>query len=198
LTVDAFLGQSLDRLLDEVASEKPAPGAGSAAALVVAMGAGLAAMAARLSLGTWEGAADLIERADALRRRVAPLAPADGQAYEEVLTALRLPRSLEPVVRDAAIANALARAAEIPLEIAGEGAYAAGLAAEVAEHGNPNLRSDAAAGAVLASAAAQVAANLVAINLGMSEDDERVVEARTQAAKAEAAAGRALAAAQRS
>ncbi len=191
------MSQSLDDLLAEIASEKPAPGAGSVAALCAAMGAGLAAMAARLSLDTWDGAADVIERADALRLRVAPLAPADGQAYEEVLTALRLPQSLEPVVRDGAIANALVRAAEIPLEIAGEAAYAAGLAADAAEHGNPNLRSDAAAGAVLAAAAAKVAAHLVEINVGASADDVRVLEARTQADAAAAAAERALAAAAR-
>lgn len=193
--IEAFDAQRLDELLAEIASESPAPGAGSVAALVVAMGAGLAAMAARFSLDVWNGASDAVEEADAIRRRVTPLAPADGQAYEEVLTALRLPLSLEPVVREGAIANALARAAEIPLEIAGEAAATAELASRVAERGNTNLRSDAAAGAVFAAAAATVAAQLVAANLQGAEGDERVALAQERAAAAARAAERALASA---
>ncbi len=161
------------------------------------MAAGLAAMSARLSVGHWDGAADAALKADALIARVAPLAPADGQAYEEVLTALRLPKTLEPVVREAAIGNALARAAEIPLEIAGCAVEAAELGALVAENGNPNLRSDAAGGAALAASAAQVAAHLVAINLGTSDTDGQVIQAQERAAAAQLAAERALAATRR-
>ncbi len=191
------MSQSLDDLLAEIASEKPAPGAGSVAALVVAMAAGLAAMSARLSVNHWDGAADAALQADALAARVAPLAPADGAAYEEVLTALRLPKTLEPVVREAAISNALARAAEIPNEIAGCAVAAAELGALVAENGNPNLRSDAAGGATLAASAAQVAAHLVAINMGTEGDDAIVLQARERATAAQLAAERALAATRR-
>ncbi|MDQ3867200.1 MAG: cyclodeaminase/cyclohydrolase family protein, partial [Actinomycetota bacterium] len=168
-TVQTFLEQRLDEYLEEVASEKPAPGGGSVAALVLAMAAGLVAMAARFSLDRWNKAEEVVERADALRHRVAPLAPADSQAYEEVLTAMRLPKHLEPEVRNAAIGHALARAAEIPLEIAKEAAEVATLGALVAERGNPNLRGDAAAAAVLAAGGARIAAHLVAINLGTTE-----------------------------
>jgi formiminotetrahydrofolate cyclodeaminase len=167
------------------------------AALVVAMAAGLAGMSARLSVNQWDGAADAALEADAVMARVAPLAPADGAAYEEVLTALRLPGSLEPVVREAAIGNALTRAAEIPLEIASCAADAAELAALVAENGNPNLRSDAAGGAKFAAAAAEIAAHLVAINMGTSDTDGLVVKARKHVATAQAAAERAMAATRR-
>jgi methenyltetrahydrofolate cyclohydrolase len=193
--IQAFDAQRLDVLLVEIASENPAPGAGSVAALVVAMSAGLAAMAARLSLDVWDGAPDAVEEADAIRRRATTLAPADGHAYEEVLTALRLPETLEPVVREAAVGNALTRAAEIPLEIAGEAAAAAELASRVAERGNANLRSDAAAGAVFAAAAAGMTAHLVAVNLRNAPGDERIALAQERAATASRAAERALASA---
>jgi len=192
-SVEEFLALPVTTLLDDVASERPAPGGGSVAAVAVALAAGLAAMAARLSLERWEDAAATVERADALRAHVAPLAPADARAYEEVLTALRLPKDLEPEVREAATANALGRAADIPLEIARAGAEAARLAADAAEHGNPNLRGDAAAGALLAAAATRAAANLVEINLGTTAGDERVTAARTYVAAAAAEADRALA-----
>jgi len=192
-SVEEFLARPVATLLDDVASERPAPGGGSVSALAVALAAGLAAMAARLSLDGWENAAATVEEADALRAHVAPLAPADARAYEEVLTALRLPKDLEPEVREAAIASALARAADIPLEIARAGADAARLAADAAEHGNPNLRGDAVAGALLAAAATRAAATLVEINLTASPGDERVTAARTHVAAAAAAAERALA-----
>ena len=193
-TVETFLAQRVDELLDAIASETPAPGGGSTAALVAAMGAGLVAMAARFSTEIWPDAADVVDRADELRRRLAPLAPADGAAYEEVLTALRLPRSLEPDVRNTAIGNALSRAAAIPLEIARDASEVASLGALAAENGNPNLRGDAVAGAMLAAAAARATANLVAINLGTTEGDDRVVRAHEHVAAAEAAVERALAA----
>ena len=192
-TVQTFLEQRLDEYLEEIASEKPAPGGGSVAAVVVAMAAGLVAMAARFSLERWDDAADVVERADALRHRVAPLAPADSQAFEEVLTAMRLPKDLEPEVRNSAIGHALARAAEIPLEIAKDAAEVAALAALVTEKGNANLRGDAVAAAMLAHAGARVAANLVAINLGTTERDERVTRAKEHVNTAADAVARALA-----
>ena len=191
--VQTFLEQRLDEYLEDVASDKPAPGGGSVAAVVIAMAAGLVGMAARFSLDKWDDAEDVIERADALRHRVAPLAPADSQAFEEVLTAMRLPKHLEPEVRNAAIGHALARAAEIPLEIAKGASEVATLGALAAERGNPNLRGDAAAAAVLAAAGARVAAHLVTINLGTTERDERIARAREHVAAAAAAAERALA-----
>jgi formiminotetrahydrofolate cyclodeaminase len=190
-TVEGFLAQTLEEFLDAVAAETPAPGGGAVAAVVAATAAGLVAMAGRFSLERWHDAAAVVERADALRRRLAPLAPADAQAFEEVLTAMRLPKDLEPEVRNATIGRALARAAEIPLEIAKEASEVATLGALVAENGNQNLRGDAVAAALLAEAAVRVAANLVEINLGTSADDERVVRAREHVAAAAAAAERA-------
>ena len=52
------------------------------------------------------------------------------------------------------------------------------LAAELAEHGNPNLRGDAATAVLLAEAAVRSTANLVEINLGTREGDERIERAR--------------------
>jgi formiminotetrahydrofolate cyclodeaminase len=192
-SVEGFLGQRLGEFLDAIASETPAPGGGSVAAVVVAMAAGLIAMACRFSTSQWEDAPDVAARADDLRARVAPLAPADAAAYEEVLTAMRLPKDLEPEGRNVAIRNALARAAEVPLEIARDASEVAALAQLVAERGNPNLRGDAVAGALLATAGARAAANLVEINLATTAEDGRRTRVREYVATAEAAAEAALA-----
>lgn len=189
-----LLDTRLGDLLDELASEAPTPGGGSAAAIAVAMAAGLVAMAARLSRAEWPEAGGAIAQAEALRVRVAPLAQRDAEAYEQALAALRPPKELEPEARDAVIGEALSRAAEVPLAIAEAAADVAELAAVVAEKGNPAVRPDAAAAALFAEAGARTAANLVAVNLATTEDDPRARRAREAAAAASAAAGAALAA----
>ena len=77
-------------------------------------------------------------------------------------------------MRNATLGVALERAAAIPLAIAEVGADVADLAASLAEHGNPAVRGDAVAGALLAEAGTRAAAHLVRINLGATPEDVRV------------------------
>ena len=84
-TAPDYLNLSLGEFLDRVASDSPAPGGGSVAAIAVALAAGLAGMAARLSSTQLADAPELAEQADAARLRVAPLARADAESYGLVL-----------------------------------------------------------------------------------------------------------------
>jgi formiminotetrahydrofolate cyclodeaminase len=186
-----LLDQSLRAFIDELASEDPAPASGSVAALAVAMAAALIAKVAKAS-PSWKEAGAAVAQAERLRKRTAPLAQADADAYEEALAALHLPDRLEPQVRDMAIGQVLARAVEIPLVIAEAGADAASLAAIAAERGTLDRRGDAVAAAVLAESGAVAAAHLVAVNLVVTPDDERVQRARALAEVASAAARNAL------
>lgn len=190
-----LLDVPLRAFLDELAGELPAPASGSIAALVVAMAAGLTAKVARAS-DDWREQLAAVAQAEKLRKRIAPLAQSGAEAYEEALAALRLPDRLEPQVRDMAIGNVLVRSAEIPLQIAETGADVASLAALVADRGAPDRRGDAASAAVLAEAGTRVAATLVAVNLTMTPEDERVGRARLQVELAAEAARNALAAAE--
>lgn len=186
-----LLDLPLREFLDRLAAEEPSPAGGSAAALGVAMGAALIAKVAKAK--GWPEAGAVVAQAERLRRRTAPLAQSDADVYEEALAALHLPEQLEPEVRDMAIGQVLARAAEIPLVIAEAGADVACLAAEVAEKGAPERRGDAIAAALIGEAAARAAANLVAINLTVTPEDERVLRARAVTDLASAAAREALA-----
>lgn len=143
------------------------------AALVVAMAAGLVAMAARVS-----GDPGAVAQAESIRSRVAPLAAEDARAYRDALAAMRAPAGETGEERDEAIRRALLRAARVPLEIAEAGANTASLAASVAERGSEAVRGDAAAAALLSAAAARAAANLVAINLAAGVEDDLVAQAR--------------------
>ena len=185
-----YTNLAFEELLDTIAAETPAPGGGSVAAFVTEMAASLAAMAARFARD-WDGAAGAVAQAETLRHRAAPLAGEDAVAYENVLTAMRMPTELEPEVRNTLIGETLSRAADVPLEIAECAASVAELAAEIAVCGNPNLRGDAAAASILASSAARVAANLVEINLSTVEGDNRVERARAFVRSAAAAPARA-------
>lgn len=174
----SFSSQAVGDLCDTVAAETSAPGGGSVAAVVTAFAASLAAMAARFSTEQWEDAAGAVAQAEALLKRVLPLADKDAEAYENYLLARRMSEEMEPEVRDAAIGDALSRAADVPLAIAEAALDVASLAAELAERGNPNLRGDAATAALLAEAAVRATANLVEINLATREGDERIERAR--------------------
>jgi methenyltetrahydrofolate cyclohydrolase len=190
-----FSEQTLEAFAAGVAEETPAPGGGSVAAVVTGLAAALVAMTARISREQWEGASGAVAQAEALRARVAPLADEDAEAYESVLAALRMPKDVEPEVRNAVLGNALSRAAEVPLRIAEAAADVAELGSLVAAEGKQSVRGDAAAASVLGEAAVRIATNLVEINLATTQEDQRLGQARKLVTAACAAAKRALAAA---
>jgi len=187
-----FLDLTLREFLDQVAAREPAPGGGTVAAVTVAMAAGLATMAARFSAGHLDQAKAVAGQAETLRARVEPLADADAESYRRVLEAFALPRehgAEAEELRRQRIRHALEDAAEVPLKVAEAGAEVAGLAATLAEGGNPNLRGDAITAGLLAAAGARSAAGLVAINVG--DRDQRALRAAQLAEAATAASGRA-------
>ena len=163
-----YLEQPLGGFLDSVASGEPAPSGGGAAAVAVALAAGLSGMSARLSADHLPDAAGLAERADHLRQRVALLAQEDASAYGRVLAAYRAPDGGDPEVRRERIQTALSGAADVPLAIAEAGAEVAEIAARLAREGNPNLMGDAVAAALLAEAGVRAAEVLVRINTAAS------------------------------
>jgi formiminotetrahydrofolate cyclodeaminase len=165
-----YLDLPLREFLDLLASDAPAPGGGSVAAVAVALAAGLSGMAARLSAGQLADAGGLADRADAARQRVAPLAEADAESYGRVLEAYREPDS---EARRERVSDALSGATDVPLAVAEVGNEVAGIAARLVEEGNPNLEGDAIAAVLLAEAGVRAAAVLAEINLSSAnvEDD---------------------------
>jgi formiminotetrahydrofolate cyclodeaminase len=157
-----YLELPVGRFLDLVASGESAPGGGSAAAVSVALAAGLSSMAARLSTKQLTDSAVLAQRAERLRERVAPLAQADADTYGLVLAAQRTPNTDD---RDGRVRSALSDAADVPLAVAEAGAEVAKIAARLASDGNPNLKGDAICALMLANAGVRAAATLVEINL---------------------------------
>jgi methenyltetrahydrofolate cyclohydrolase len=166
-----YLELSVSDYLDQVAAATAAPGAGPVSATVVALAAGLAAMAAGLSRRQLPEADELADRMRGLQQDAKPLAQRDAVAYAAVMAARRRPA--EDPERSAALQEALSRAADVPLEIAAVGVAVLDVAADVVRRGNPNLRGDALTACLLAQAAVTAAAALVELNLPDPADPRR-------------------------
>jgi methenyltetrahydrofolate cyclohydrolase len=160
------------------------PAGGSVAAAAVAMAAGLVEKSARLSTAQWIGAANVGKRAAVLRKLAAILIEADATAYTDYVKALRAARGLHTKEREAILAPARERIVEVPLTVSRAAAEVTDLAATIALHGNPNLRSDASVAAHLAAAAAQSSAITMAANLPAASRDAHLAEARRLAREA--------------
>ena len=161
------------QFLDALADGSPTPGGGSAAAYAGAMGAALVAMVARLTLGKKkyeevnEQMLAILDEADVLRTQLTAAVEEDAAAFDKVMAAFRLPKESEEekTIRGEAIHRATIHAAEVPLETARKSVRIIELASVVAQLGNLNAITDAAAGASLAQAALTGAGYNVRINI---------------------------------
>jgi glutamate formiminotransferase/formiminotetrahydrofolate cyclodeaminase len=158
--------------LDDLAAGTPAPGGGSAAAYSGAASAALCAMVARLTVGKKKYAAvepqmfECIDEAETLRADFTALVEKDAAAFNEILTAFKLPKDTpeQQQAQSEAVEKATLHAMEVPLETALKAVQSIRLALRLAELGNLNAISDAASGAASARAALTAAGLNVRIN----------------------------------
>ncbi|MBE3100491.1 MAG: glutamate formimidoyltransferase [Planctomycetes bacterium] len=178
-TPGPLMSMTVDRFVDEVSTDSPAPGGGSVAALAGSLAAALAAMVANLTVGkkayepVWQELSDLAERAQQLKSLLARAVDEDTEAFNGVMAALRLPKGTadQQAAREQALERAYQDAARVPLSTARHCLAALSLAAEVARKGNINSASDAGVAALMARAGVEGAALNVLINLGSVKDD---------------------------
>jgi formiminotetrahydrofolate cyclodeaminase len=182
--MNTHMGDTLQRYLDDLASAQPTPGGGSTAALSGAMGAALASMVCRLTMGKHAYASvqqeieELLEGTEYLRNRFQQLMQEDIEAYGRLSASYKLPRETidERESRTEAIQMQLVEAALVPLEVAECAAELSQCCLRIAEIANSAVLSDVATGAILASSAGEGAAFMVRINLRSMKDDKLVAE----------------------
>ncbi|MPZ26285.1 MAG: formimidoyltetrahydrofolate cyclodeaminase [Micromonosporaceae bacterium] len=167
----------LAEFLERLAARVPAPGGGAVAALHAAQAAALLGMVARYTDGPrYAPHRELVDQvraeADAVRAEALALAEADATAFAAVAEAYRLPNGTDPERADraAAIATALAGAAEPPAAVVAVADRLIRLAERLLPVGNPNVVTDVAAAAEAARAAATTARINVEVNLGGVRD----------------------------
>jgi formiminotetrahydrofolate cyclodeaminase len=176
---DKLTQQTVTDFLDALASNAPAPGGGSVAALSGALGAALLSMVCNLTLGKSKYAAvqpeieALVAKTEALRQRLTGLLEADVQVYTGVSAAYKMPRKTpeEKAARSAAIQEALKAAAQVPLDVAAACVEVLELCTQTAEQGNLNAVSDAGVAALMAEAGLRSAALNVIINVNAIRDE---------------------------
>lgn len=166
------------RLADFVAataSGQPTPGGGSTAALAGALAAALAQMVAGLTAGRKKYAAindeaqAVLTEAEHLRLALTAAIDEDAAAFNQVMAAWRN-KELDELEKAVVIEQATIGAGNVPLRVARLSRDAARLAQQMAQIGNPNAVTDAAAGAIMAHAAVQAAALNVKINAVSLQD----------------------------
>ena len=178
------IDQKLEDYLDDLASTQPTPGGGSAAALSGAMGAALASMVCRLTLGkeaytsVQHEIEELLRRTEHLRLHFQRLMEEDIEAYGRLSASYKLPHetSEEQAARSTTIQERLVGAALVPLEVAERAAELIQCCQRIAEIGNASVLSDVAAAAILTYGAAESAALLVRINLRSMKNDKLVAD----------------------
>jgi formiminotetrahydrofolate cyclodeaminase len=173
--------------LDELASNAPAPGGGSVAALGGALGAALISMVCNLTLGkkgyeeVQGDIEDLLAQSEGLRKELTDLLEQDVAAYTAYSVAAKLPRNTdeEKAERTKAVQAALKNATMVPMRIAEAAVRVMDVCMPTAEKGNKWAVSDAGVAVLMAEAALRSAALNVLINLGSIKDEAFVAEKRT-------------------
>jgi glutamate formiminotransferase/formiminotetrahydrofolate cyclodeaminase len=164
--------------IEELAAPTPTPGGGSAAAYAGAMGAGLVAMVAGLTIGKKKYADVEAEMqavrvvAEKLRKELTQCVDDDASAFEALMGTYQLPKETEEekATRSAAILNATMNAAHVPLNVAEDAVKVMELALKCAKKGNVNAISDSMSGFGLCRASLTAAGYNVKINLNSLED----------------------------
>jgi glutamate formiminotransferase/formiminotetrahydrofolate cyclodeaminase len=172
--------RSVVGFVDELSRPSPAPGGGSASALVGALAAALSAMVAALTHDGGKTDAsrrtalvDLGRRAQELKDQLLRAVDEDADAFERLRAARRQPKGSDEqkTARAKAIAAATRAAIDTPLSVVEAARDIAGLAVEAAALGLAAAASDAGVSAWCARAAAEGAALNVRINLPDLDDD---------------------------
>jgi glutamate formiminotransferase/formiminotetrahydrofolate cyclodeaminase len=175
----SLVKMDLRQFCNETLSDSPAPGGGSVAALMGALGVSLAGMVANLSAGKrgWDDKisyfSDWAVKAQQLKDELLFLVDEDTAAFNKVMAAFGLPKESaeEKAARSAAIQSANKYAAEIPLRVMETAFKAYALLGEMAQNGNPASISDVGVGALAVRACIEGAAMNVRINLTGLKDE---------------------------
>ncbi len=191
LTVDGFA--------KETSRESPAPGGGTIAAYMGALGAALGTMVANLSSHKpgwderWNEFGKWADMGQEIMASLMHLVDEDTVAFNRIMAAFGLPKKTDEdkAARTAAIQEATLYASQVPLHTMKESYKVFELCKAMAQEGNPNSVSDAGVGALAARAAVLGAGMNVKINAGSLNDKEMagklIAEANDLIAKANAA-----------
>lgn len=173
-----FADMKISNFLDDLGSNKPAPGGGAAAALSAATGASLVMMLVNLSInkkGCEEHTAlflEIIKKANETRANLLSLMDEDAKAYDNVIACMKEAKK----IGKSDLEGALKYATEVPLKIATESIKIIEIAGKSIKFGNKNVISDGVVGAKLANVAVSSSLVNARFNAKMMKDKEKSKE----------------------
>jgi glutamate formiminotransferase / formiminotetrahydrofolate cyclodeaminase len=180
LADERLIRLSLAEFADETSSESPAPGGGSVAAYVGALGAGLGAMVANLTAQKkdWSVFGEWAEKASLIKKELLLLVDADTKAFENIIQARNLPKNTksEIDIRTKAMQMATIQAINVPYRVMQVAHSSMKIIETLAREGNPNSKSDAGVGALCARSAVWGAWLNICINADGSASDKQIAD----------------------
>ncbi len=180
---------TVTQFTDILASNAPAPGGGSVAALFGACGASLAVMTANLTIGKkkyaelWENAESAKEVGEPLIAQFLKAIDDDTLAFNALIDAMHLPKDTdeEKAARRAAMEEATKEAANMPFHTLSLCERTVSVLEQLVGKVNPNCASDFGVGAAAVTTAARGAWLNVIINLQSISDEAFVNDLYTRA-----------------
>jgi len=185
---DLLVNLTVKGFVDELASDSPAPGGGSVAALCGSLAAGLASMVGNLTSGKYkfknseeriaykENEARMLTmawEAQQMKKQLIEAIDKDTEAFNDYMAALKLPKKTDEQKksRAAEIQVAIKNATEVPLHTMKLCWEVIVLADTAAKYGNQNALSDAGVSAITALTGLKSAYFNVLINLPGVKDE---------------------------
>jgi len=174
-----LVDKTIREFSEVLASDMPAPGGGSTAALEGALGAALIEMVASLTIGRKKYAeheslmVDMLQRADELRKNTLEIIDRDTEAYHMVTAVFSMPKNTEEerAVRNDAMQNALKACTIIPFDMIQCAYNGLLMIAEMFGKFNTNTASDLGVAVLSLRASAEGAWLNVLINLDGIRDE---------------------------
>jgi len=171
-TLNKLIDKTISAFADETASESMAPGGGSIAALVGTLGVSLGTMVANLSANKpgwdekWKYYSEWAVKGQKLKKNLLYLVDEDTFAFNQIIEALRLPKSneFEKKLRAETLEKATQYATSIPLQVMENAFQSMEIMEEMSINGLPNSLSDAGVGMLCAKTAVMGAYFNVKIN----------------------------------
>lgn len=179
-----YLKESLEKYVADLAAKLPAPGGGSATALVGSLAAALNSMVSNFTIGNEkfrineEKVKGILESSEKLRIELLNLVQEDVNVYSKVSSAYKMPKTTEGEndKRNDMIQVALKEAISVPVRTLEISVEVLRITKQLLESGNPNLISDVGVAGCLAHSTFKSSIINIEVNLSGIKDKNFSVE----------------------
>ncbi len=186
--MEMYINHEVKKYLNDLSAKLPAPGGGSASALVGATGVALLSMVVNFTVNKkgyeiyQSEISQLMTQLDSLQAELESLVDADVEAYSKVSMAYSLPKNsdFEKQQRDFEIQKVLKIAMQVPKQIVEYCHQGIMLAERIADIGNKNLITDVACGVLFLMSALVSAKYNVDVYLKFMNDPDFVDKTRKE------------------